>query len=717
MSLNVKTAVLDDYQHVSLTAADWSSVQDRLLLDVFDDTLLDEDALVRRLEPYTIICTMRERTKFPPSLIDKLPNLRLITTTGMVNRGIGTQYAKAKGVTVSGTNAGGSSTLEHIWALILATARHVALDSANIKAGKQPWQSFIPLGLFGRTLGLVGAGNLGAATAKIARAFNMRVIAWSPNLTRERAEAAGVEFVASKEQLFRDSDIVSIHMVLSPGTVGMIGAGDFACMKPTSFFINTSRGPLVDETALIDALATKKIAGAGLDVFDIEPLPLAHPLRKLDNVTLTPHTGYVCDDAYKITDSSKMFWGQTVDNIAAIPRRYHTYIKASTPGRQSANPKASAILFRNSFAGGAMRIPLGSPQVIGIAESRGNRLQQEDSHQYAALTLDPEELRLSVKKNFNINWDPGAVGDAFARQVVFVGIYDGHGGQAVSLYLHQNLHGIFESVDKAHIPEVFAWTKELGGYFKRFKGGPLQPWLAQPPSKQEMDLEARATLAFLEADRVVHEAKTCGATASVALLHSLDVPATPFFSSQLVALTVAHVGDTRVLLCSTNGGEVVRMTQDHHADALIEAARLRRVGGSRLIMDSYGETRWMGALANTRGIGDMNFKSFGVTAEPEVRTKLLKGPEWAFIVFVTDGISSVLSDAEIVDLARYARDPRAAAKAILEFAEEIGSEDNLTALVVPLAGWSQVVGPDRTKPLLINALEQLGLRGDGECDL
>ncbi|KAI5122573.1 hypothetical protein M0805_004790 [Coniferiporia weirii] len=378
---------------------------------------------------------------------------------------------------------------------------------------------------------------------------------------------------------------------------------------------------------------------------------------------------------------STRFWSPWLSRHVGKPARYyHTYIKTSTPG-------------------GVLRIPLSSPRVIGIAESRGTRLQQEDSHQYATLTLNPEELRLTVKRNFDIDWDPSAVGDAFARQVVFVGIYDGHGGQAVSLYLHQNLHGLFESVDRSHIPELYAWTKELGGYFKRFRGGVLQPWLTKPPSGGELDLEARATLAFLEADRVVHEAKTCGATASVALLHSLDAPAAPFFASKLVALTVAHVGDTRVLLCSTDGGKVARMTQDHHADAPEEASRLRRMGGNRLITDSYGETRWMGALANTRGIGDMNFKRFGITAEPEVRTKLLRGFDWAYIVFVTDGISSVLSDAEIVDLARNAKDPKAAAKSILDFAEEIGGDDNLTAIVVPLAGWGRVTGPDRTKEL------------------
>ncbi|KAK7059069.1 Protein phosphatase 2C 6 [Paramarasmius palmivorus] len=263
---------------------------------------------------------------------------------------------------------------------------------------------------------------------------------------------------------------------------------------------------------------------------------------------------------------------------------------------------------------------------------------QEDFYAFAALSLDPEELQLSVKKAHNIDWDPHNVGDLFSRQVVFVGIYDGHGGSAVSQFLRQELHGLFESVNTSAIPELFAWIKELGGYFKRFKGGALAPWIQPSENPPKPDLEA-------------------------------------------------------------HGGKVVPMTENHHADARGESIRLRRMMGSSLITDSYGESRWMGALANTRGLGDLDYKKFGVTPEPEVRTRLLSGDQWAYIVLVSDGVTSMLSDDEVVDLARDAPDPKTAADKILSFAEELGGEDNMTAIVVPLAGWGKIRGPDKTKDL------------------
>ncbi|KAF7339564.1 Protein phosphatase 2C 4 [Mycena sanguinolenta] len=331
-------------------------------------------------------------------------------------------------------------------------------------------------------------------------------------------------------------------------------------------------------------------------------------------------------------------------------KSYHDYVRAFSPGS------------------GIVRVPLASPKVIGVVNSRGTRSHQEDFYSFVTLSLDPEELRLSVKK---------------AHGAVFIGIYDGHGGSGVSQYLRQELHGLVESVNKSHIPELYAWIQEIGGYFKRFKGGALAPWISNPETAPPLDLEARMAQAFFEVDRHLsadNMAQSCGATASK------------------LALTVAHCGDTRVLLCSTDG-KVHPMTENHHADARVEAIRLRRMMGSSLITDSFGESRWMGALANTRCLGDLRYKRFGVTPEPEVRTKLLEGSKWAYLVLVSDGISSILSDSEIVDLARNAPDPKTAANRILSFAEELGAEDNVTAIVVPLAGWGKIQGPDSTREL------------------
>ncbi|KZP16861.1 protein serine/threonine phosphatase 2C [Athelia psychrophila] len=362
--------------------------------------------------------------------------------------------------------------------------------------------------------------------------------------------------------------------------------------------------------------------------------------------------------------------------------RYHDYVRFTTPG-------------------GVIRLPLNSPKLLGVANTRGTRGHQEDFYAFATLSLDPEELRLSVKKKLGIDWDPTAVDEKVARQVMFVGIYDGHGGSAVAQYLRQELHGLLERVDKTNIQELFLWIKEIGGYFKRFRGGALAPWIDGVEGTPEMDLEARFTQAFFEVDRNLSmvEAKACGATSSVAIFHSLDAPASPFFSCQKLALTVAHCGDTRVLLCATNGGDVHAMTDNHHADTRVESARLRRMMGTALIADSFGETRWMGALANTRGLGDLFYKKYGVTPEPEVRTKLLENQDWAYVVLVSDGVSSVVSDDEVVDLGRNAKDPKEAADRILAYAEEMGSEDNATAIVVPLAGWGKITGPDKTKEL------------------
>lgn len=349
-----------------------------------------------------------------------------------------------------------------------------------------------------------------------------------------------------------------------------------------------------------------------------------------------------------------------------------------------------------------MRIPLTSGNVIGSAVSRGIRSYQEDSHAVVALSLDPRELQTHLAEKLGIlSWDPGLVGPGLAGQVVFIGIYDGHGGPSVSQFLQRELHGLFESVRPDSVPDVVSWMKSQGGYFKRFKGGALERWAESTGDLPIFGLEARATLAFLQADKYISElpeSEKCGATASVLLLHSLESPASPFFSSQTLSLTVAHCGDTRVLLCATEGGSSYPLTETHHADSRGEAARLRRLGAG-LVTDSFGEARWMGALANTRGLGDFRYKAFGVTPEPEVRSLLLTGSQYAFAVLVSDGVTSILSDAEIVDVARGSHDPQRAANAIINLAEELGSEDNATAIVVPLAGWGNTTGDDKTLEL------------------
>ncbi|KAF8523059.1 D-isomer specific 2-hydroxyacid dehydrogenase [Hysterangium stoloniferum] len=307
--MSLRVAILDDYQGVALTSADWSAVQAKAQVDVFRDTISGEAELVKRLEPYAVVCTMRERTKITASLLDKLPNLKLITTTGMANRSIDLKATAAKDITVVGSGGKGNSTLEHIWALILAVTRRVVVEDANIKTGKPQWQSEVPTGLSGKTLSLLGVGRFGSQVAQIAKLFGMRVLAWSPNLTPERAEKAGVEFAPTKEELLKQADLFSIHMVLAPSTRHLIGAADLALLKPTAFLFNTSRGPIIEENALIEALSAKKFAGAGLDVYDIEPLPLDHPLRKVPNVTLSPHNAYVNEDNYKC------WWEDTAQSV------------------------------------------------------------------------------------------------------------------------------------------------------------------------------------------------------------------------------------------------------------------------------------------------------------------------------------------------------------------------------------------------------------------
>ena len=291
MSAKPRIAILDDYQHCALEMADWSGIKQRADITVFYDTIPHSEPpspeLVERLKPFDIISTMRERTPFQASLLRSLPNLKLLCTTARVNRGIDVAEAEKLGITVCGTASSGQSTNEFTWALILSLARNIPQEDANMKNGG--WQKTLGFGLQGKKLGLLGLGKLGTASAGIGKAFGMEIIAWSPNLTEERCAKVGARLCNSKKELFQQADILSIHMVLSKTTRGLVQKEDLEAMKPSSLFVNTSRGPIVDTDALIDVLKKKKIQGAALDVFDIEPLPTDHELRKLDNVILSPH--------------------------------------------------------------------------------------------------------------------------------------------------------------------------------------------------------------------------------------------------------------------------------------------------------------------------------------------------------------------------------------------------------------------------------------------
>lgn len=462
-----------------------------------------------------------------------------------------------------------------------------------------------------------------------------------------------------------------------------------------------------------------------------------------------------------------------------------------TQPRSSSSPGPSNLQHRRSYqsylrvnsakGGNAARIALreGKQGVYGIASSRGSRPTQEDTYSVACVHVDPVELRhsLQVSKSRVLQeaakrWDPFAEGeeDAIAGQVVWFACFDGHGSQAVSSFLKEELHPTFENLQPDMATDTVRYTRSLGGYFRRFTGGLASRWVRQemlpairagrnpggahhrPPKGQEahitsteeldkakkemqekkeqanaaaegvdsdtlgqieverieppeevqkesLTLAERATLAWLHMDRRIQSSKSInvgGSTASVALLHSLDSPAQPWYSSQLLSVTSIHIGDTRMLLCPVSDGRAIPLTNYHHPDDRAEAERLRKVGAG-LITDSFGEARWMGALANTRAFGDSQFKKAGVTSEPEIITQILKGDDFAFIIAFSDGIGGVVSDQEVVDLCRGASHPHEAAKAVLRYAEALGSDDNATVMCIPLRGWGKVGGDDGTE--------------------
>ena len=314
--------VLDDYQSVALTSADWSEVQAAHTVEVVTDHIADPTELVRRLADSDIVVAMRERTPFRADVLEALHALQLLVTTGMANASIDLTAAARQGITVCGTGGSGNAMPELTIGMMIALTRNFAQEDAAVRAGG--WQHTIGPGLAGSTLGIVGLGRLGVPVANLAHALGMDVVAWSPNLTQERADPHGVRAVG-KHELFETADVITIHMPLSDASRGLIGAADLALMKPSAYLINTSRGPIVDEAALLDVLRNGRIAGAGLDVYDIEPLPSDHPLRSMPKTLLLPHIGYVTSDNYRT------FYRHVIEDIVAYT--------AGTPIRVLANPR------------------------------------------------------------------------------------------------------------------------------------------------------------------------------------------------------------------------------------------------------------------------------------------------------------------------------------------------------------------------------------------
>lgn len=306
----MKVAILDDYQGVAASLADWHTLPDGIAVDYFSDHLADENALAARLAGYDIVMGMRERTPFPRSLLERLPNLRCLITTGARNAAFDLDAATDLGITVCGTPGAGEGPTELTWGLIIGLLRRI-YDEQRAAREQGKWGIHVGAGLQGKTLALLGLGHIGSLVARVGHAFDMRVIAWSQNLTAERAAECGAMLV-DKDALFTQGDVVSVHVRLSDRTDGLVGAREIGLMRPSAILVNISRGPIVDESALVDALQRNAIAGAALDTFDIEPLPAGHPFLTLDNVLVTPHIGYVTDVGYRA------FYTGVVENIRAF---------------------------------------------------------------------------------------------------------------------------------------------------------------------------------------------------------------------------------------------------------------------------------------------------------------------------------------------------------------------------------------------------------------
>lgn len=308
MDTKLRCAVLDDYQNVALTSADWSPLMERVEIQTFNNYMGSEEKVIQELQDFDIVVLMRERTRFPENVISQLPRLKLLITSGMRNASIDLKVAEQNGIIVCGTEGSSNPPTELTWALILGLSRQLVTENNALRSNRN-WQSTVGLDLHGRTLGLLGLGKIGTRMAEIAQAFGMNVIAWSENLTREKAEKHGVIWAETKEQLLAQSDIVSIHLVLSDRTRNLIGQAEFQQMKAHALLINTSRAGIVDQEAMVEALQSGLIAGAGLDVYEQEPLPVNHIMRTLPNVLATPHLGYVTRGNYEI------YYDHTVENI------------------------------------------------------------------------------------------------------------------------------------------------------------------------------------------------------------------------------------------------------------------------------------------------------------------------------------------------------------------------------------------------------------------
>src|SRR3954469_8011175 len=305
----LRCAILDDYLNLALRVTDWSKVSDRVDIMVFNEPFASPEAAASALKDFEIVCAMRERTPFPRTLFDALPKLKLLITSGMRNAALDLKAAKDHQVVLCGTQWGRDPTAPLAIGLMLELTRNIGRENARMHAGER-LQKFVGIEIEGKTLGVVGLGKLGGKVSALAKAFGMNVIAWSPNLTPERCKEVGVGYV-TKEELFKTADIITVHVVLSQRSRGLVGREDLARMKPTAFLVNTARGPIVDEAALLETLQQKKIAGAAIDVFSVEPLPVDHPFRKLDNIVLTPHLGYVTEEGFR------NHYGQMVEGIDA----------------------------------------------------------------------------------------------------------------------------------------------------------------------------------------------------------------------------------------------------------------------------------------------------------------------------------------------------------------------------------------------------------------